>query len=682
MNTKIITVSLIVLISVGRLFSQNAVYVSNQNGKVKTYNPITQFLRTQDASLNFRTSPLKVTSSKINTIFEKDSLDLFNPNLYLFATTKSFNALDDGSGRKILYGVKYDTGAGSITSYFYNSSNYSVIGSFSDTLFKKTFYTQSANLPLSDPNKLDFAIHHGGSNAPSLGSPVVKIYNKLNGNKLFNLNYGDNNQTGYFYSNVPTSDSYPQMDLNGNGLNEIISVMPLPFLSGWRLYVYDNFSIIDSIDETRASFFSMFASTCADINGDGISEVITSVNSAPQFFQWNASVKKFQSIGILPPLTSMYLKPENVDGSSSKEIITQGGLLGDSLYIFDNTFNLKYKIKVPGIGIQRYFIQNVNDSPNKELIVVSKIGNPIQFFVNATYIYDLSRGTDPIWMDSTFEAVAVGDFKNDGKNRILGLEHTNTQLPLLKYLVTGTRTDVRMISFSNSTFSSDWTFEDTTITFQNIAGPFTPLDWASVAAISFFGPGSLMNIKNTDLNGDGKNKFVFNVVNDSAKSFYVLVNSDGTVVDTLPGPYKNCYALAADLNNDGHDELLVTQFKPELQFMPDTALQPRAWVFEYGGGTTGIKDNHQVVANYKLEQNYPNPFNPSTTISFQIPIASKVSLKVYDVLGREVETLVNENKPAGKYSINFNADKLASGVYLYRLQAGNYIESKKMILLK
>lgn len=85
---------------------------------------------------------------------------------------------------------------------------------------------------------------------------------------------------------------------------------------------------------------------------------------------------------------------------------------------------------------------------------------------------------------------------------------------------------------------------------------------------------------------------------------------------------------------------------------------------------------------FELSNNYPNPFNPTTTIRFALPQAVQVSLKIYDILGREVIELVNENKPAGVYEVNFDASKLASGTYIYRLRAGNYIESKKMILLK
>jgi hypothetical protein len=86
--------------------------------------------------------------------------------------------------------------------------------------------------------------------------------------------------------------------------------------------------------------------------------------------------------------------------------------------------------------------------------------------------------------------------------------------------------------------------------------------------------------------------------------------------------------------------------------------------------------------SYSLSQNYPNPFNPSTKISWQSPAGSWQTLKVYDVLGNEVATLVDEYKPAGKYEVEFLVSNLPSGIYFYRLQSDSYMETKKMILLK
>ena len=86
--------------------------------------------------------------------------------------------------------------------------------------------------------------------------------------------------------------------------------------------------------------------------------------------------------------------------------------------------------------------------------------------------------------------------------------------------------------------------------------------------------------------------------------------------------------------------------------------------------------------SFLLYQNYPNPFNPNTTIKYNIPEQSFISIKLFDVLGREVRTLVNEEKAIGNYEVDFEAFNLPSGIYIYRLQAGDFIETKKMVLLK
>jgi 1,4-alpha-glucan branching enzyme len=96
---------------------------------------------------------------------------------------------------------------------------------------------------------------------------------------------------------------------------------------------------------------------------------------------------------------------------------------------------------------------------------------------------------------------------------------------------------------------------------------------------------------------------------------------------------------------------------------------------------TSVQNREIIPVRYRLDQNYPNPFNPSTLISYQLPANSFVTLKVYDVLGREVATLVNENQWAGVHKVEFNKP-LASGVYFYRIEAGKFVESKKMVLLK
>jgi len=100
-----------------------------------------------------------------------------------------------------------------------------------------------------------------------------------------------------------------------------------------------------------------------------------------------------------------------------------------------------------------------------------------------------------------------------------------------------------------------------------------------------------------------------------------------------------------------------------------------------GSANPSISDGQNNASAVELS-NYPNPFNPTTTIYYRIPKDGKVDIKVFDALGREVKTLVNENKTAGKYSIEFDASHLASGIYFYSIHAGEYSAVKKMILLK
>jgi hypothetical protein len=98
----------------------------------------------------------------------------------------------------------------------------------------------------------------------------------------------------------------------------------------------------------------------------------------------------------------------------------------------------------------------------------------------------------------------------------------------------------------------------------------------------------------------------------------------------------------------------------------------------------GIEENLSslVPDEYSLAQNYPNPFNPTTTLVYGLRERTIVELKVYDVLGREIETIVNSEQEAGYYEMEFNANRLSSGVYFYRLRAGEFVKTKKMVLLR
>ncbi len=132
--------------------------------------------------------------------------------------------------------------------------------------------------------------------------------------------------------------------------------------------------------------------------------------------------------------------------------------------------------------------------------------------------------------------------------------------------------------------------------------------------------------------------------------------------------------------NAGTDLVLQTVFEDL-----DNISRPQGLGFDIGcyefTNATSVEEENLPEA-LKLFQNYPNPFNPTTTVQYAIPQKSNVTLKIYDVLGNEIATLVNEEKDRGVHTVNFDASQLASGIYIYKLQAGSFVETKKMILMK
>ena len=128
---------------------------------------------------------------------------------------------------------------------------------------------------------------------------------------------------------------------------------------------------------------------------------------------------------------------------------------------------------------------------------------------------------------------------------------------------------------------------------------------------------------------------------------------------------------------------LASRFKRS-SYWGNSAYDDTLTVKQIGEPIVGVlNDNESTLpSKFILHQNYPNPFNPVTTIKYSIPQSDFVNLRIYDMLGREIETLVNEEKPAGEYYVNFDGTNFSSGVYLYKLQTGTYIQAKKLLLLK
>ncbi|MGB5528591.1 MAG: T9SS type A sorting domain-containing protein, partial [Ignavibacteriaceae bacterium] len=167
----------------------------------------------------------------------------------------------------------------------------------------------------------------------------------------------------------------------------------------------------------------------------------------------------------------------------------------------------------------------------------------------------------------------------------------------------------------------------------------------------------------------------------TAKSYdveinYVTENGIGRFGDfNIPLTANTSHTFVPDWTNLTNSQLVVLVDIGNNGTIDDTL---------YISNTVDVEDHGSLLTpdSYNLAQNYPNPFNPSTSIQYAISSRQFVSLKVYDVLGNEIATLVNEEKDRGVYTVNFDATSLASGIYLYRIQAGSFTETKKMILMK
>lgn len=160
------------------------------------------------------------------------------------------------------------------------------------------------------------------------------------------------------------------------------------------------------------------------------------------------------------------------------------------------------------------------------------------------------------------------------------------------------------------------------------------------------------------------------------------VSTSGNVIDSFVVSNAFGDQLSPDIAYSSDNQVLVVYSGWTGEYEGKLYDCMRIWG-RYLGSVSGIDNqSNELVTEYKLAQCYPNPFNSATTIQYSIKERSSVELVLYDILGRQVKVLIKENQDAGNYKVNFDAGYLASGIYLYRLNAGNYVETKKMVLMK
>ncbi|NCS88362.1 MAG: hypothetical protein CO127_00480, partial [Ignavibacteria bacterium CG_4_9_14_3_um_filter_36_18] len=170
----------------------------------------------------------------------------------------------------------------------------------------------------------------------------------------------------------------------------------------------------------------------------------------------------------------------------------------------------------------------------------------------------------------------------------------------------------------------------------------------------------------------------------SAISNYNNAISVSNSYDGINARFAKLFAYANVKNDIDSASIILSELR-QLNLTEDEFLMKLQMVENLLSEKRFIKTSQtveSVVNSYEVSRNFPNPFNPSTTIRYQIPEDGMVTLKVYDVLGREVKTLVNDFKTKGRYEVTFDASSLASGLYIYEINSGSFKASKKMTLIK
>ena len=167
-------------------------------------------------------------------------------------------------------------------------------------------------------------------------------------------------------------------------------------------------------------------------------------------------------------------------------------------------------------------------------------------------------------------------------------------------------------------------------------------------------------------------------------STFTSVNNRGFEVEKSAGNDSEGWEMIGFVESMGNSNTLVEYSYTDETPHSSPVVKYRLKMIDFDGSFSysDIVEVHTSPLNFELAQNYPNPFNPSTKISWQSPVDSRQTLKVYDVLGNEITTLVDEYRAAGRHEINFDASNLSSGVYIYRFMMEGYSETKKMVLLK
>ena len=414
-------------------------------------------------------------------------------------------------------------------------------------------------------------------------------------------------------------------DLDGDNDSDAVIVDYLYYTKIWFNDGHGNFT--DSGQSIGVPNERGHGAAIGDLDGDGDNDIFFVNNEGPNRIYFNNGGGVFTDSGQrLGSFAYLSVILSDVDGDNDLDAILANALGPGEIWLSDG--NGVFTNSGQNIGTNAAFYMGVADLDGD---------NDPDIFLNNKDAYD------EVWLND-----GDGNFTNSGQN--IGIQQSWGRIALSDVDNDG----------NVDAFITNYELGISKVWVNNGQGTFSEHS-------SYPGNGEYVVMGDLDNDGDidavtcGIEKNIKIWLNDGTGNF-IYLGSLG---------YNGLSVCLADVDNDNDNDVAVG-------------------FWEGSGGNkifinqtiTGIENISFIPTKFKLFQNYPNPFNPITTIRYQIPEASFISLKVFDVIGNEIATLVNEEKAVGNFEVNFDGTQLTSGIYFYQLKSEGFLETKKMLLLK
>lgn len=320
--------------------------------------------------------------------------------------------------------------------------------------------------------------------------------------------------------------------------------------------------------------------------------------------------------------------------------------------------------------------------------------------------YQYSYAIQPGWVDSMIYTAAF--IQNDDTREVMNSAKGRSN-PFYNFKqptgIISKKSDLINADYEYSNYFANHNFIDsiqTTLNVELFEAYFPPLGWRIFNQDGFITFDKYFGANGPTITGSNAvimDFFDYNIIGqrDSmySKMYTGLLNSDTVRFDYAYAQYNstNIDSLIVKISTDGGLSFPVEIFRmgglalataPQTTsfFFPNNSNQWKSFNYPLEGIVSVNNNSSEIPARFELKQNYPNPFNPVTKINYQLPVSNFVRLKIYDILGKEIMTLVNEKQNAGSYSVNFDAGNLSSGIYFYQLTTDGYSDTKRMVLIK